>query len=61
MSSLQTLDMLALNPAARTPVSPLVLADRLLSLAQDADRAGFTKPAERMLRLAYAVWDEKPH
>jgi hypothetical protein len=61
MPSLQTLDMLALNAALPSPVSPLVLADRLLSLAQDADRAGFAKPAERMLRLAYAVWNEKPH
>jgi hypothetical protein len=42
-------------------VSPLVLADRLLSLAQDADRAGFTGSAERLLRLAYAVCNEKPH
>jgi len=42
-------------------VSPLVIADRLLSLAQDADRAGFTRPAERLLRMAYAVCDEKPH
>jgi hypothetical protein len=44
-----------------TQVSPLVLADRLLSLAQDADRAGFTRPAERLLRMAYAVCNEKPH
>jgi hypothetical protein len=44
-----------------TRVSPLVLADRLLSLAQDADRAGFTRPAERLLRMAYAVCNEKPH
>jgi hypothetical protein len=41
-------------------ISPLVIADRLLSLAQDADRAGFQKPAERLLRLAFAVWAEKP-
>jgi len=61
MPSLQTLECLALNAAAPGPVSPLVLADRLLSLAQDADRAGFAKPAERMLRLAYAVWNEQPH
>jgi hypothetical protein len=61
MPSLETLDMIALNAASPLPVSPLVLADRLLSLAQDADRAGFAKPAERMLRLAYAVWNEKPH
>jgi hypothetical protein len=37
-----------------------MLADRLLTLAQDADRAGFFKPAERLLKLAYAVCDEKP-
>ena len=61
MPALQTLEMLAVNATAPAPVSPLVLADRLLSLAQDADRAGFAKPAERMLRLAYAVWNEKPH
>ena len=41
-------------------VSPLILADKLLSLAQEADRAGFFKPAERLLKLAYAVCDEKP-
>jgi len=41
-------------------VSPLMLADRLLTLAQDADRAGFFKPAQRLLKLAYAVCDETP-
>jgi hypothetical protein len=50
----------AFLPAA-DKVSPLMLADRLLTLAQDADRAGFTRPAERLLRLAYAVCNEKPH
>ncbi len=47
----------ALSPAC---VSPLMLADRLLSLAQDADRAGMVKPAQRLLKLAYAVCNEKP-
>ena len=47
-------------PPARC-VSPLILADRLLTLAQDADRAGFFKPAERLLKLAYAVCDEQPN
>jgi hypothetical protein len=60
MPNLQTLDMIATSGAGET-ISPLMLADRLLTLAQDADRAGFAKPAERMLRLAYAVWNEKPH
>jgi hypothetical protein len=41
-------------------ISPLMLADRLLSLAQDADKAGLQKPAERLLRLAFAVCGEKP-
>ena len=41
-------------------VSPLMLADRILSLAEDAERAGLHRPAERLLRLAYAVYDEKP-
>lgn len=41
-------------------VSPLVLADRLLSLAQDADRAGLARPAARLVRLAYAICGEKP-
>ncbi len=41
-------------------VSPLMLGDRLLSLAQDAQRAGLHRPAARLLRLAYAVYDEKP-
>ncbi len=60
MPSLQSLEMAAIAGAG-TVVSPLMLADRLLTLAQDADRAGFAKPAERMLKLAYAVWNEKPH
>ena len=41
-------------------VSPLMLADRLLSLAAEADRSGLRRPAARLLRLAYAVYDEKP-
>jgi hypothetical protein len=60
MPNLQSLEMTA-TAGAGTVVSPLMLADRLLTLAQDADRAGFAKPAERMLKLAYAVWNEKPH
>ena len=42
-------------------LSPLILADRLLTLAQDADRAGLPRPAERLLRVAYAMLNEKPH
>ena len=39
-------------------VSPLVLADRLITLAQDADRAGYPESATKLLGLAYAVFDE---
>ncbi|HEX3347985.1 MAG TPA: hypothetical protein VHS58_07790 [Acetobacteraceae bacterium] len=43
---------------AETP-SPLVLCDRLLTLAQDADRAGYSFTAEQLLHLAHVVLDEK--
>lgn len=41
-------------------ISPLVLADRLIALAQDAERAGMLKSAGRLLRLAESVCDERP-
>jgi hypothetical protein len=41
-------------------VSPLVLSDRLIALAKDADRAGYTGTAEQLLCLACAVLDEAP-
>lgn len=41
-------------------VSPLVLSDRLLTLAQDADRAGLRSAAERLLDLAGVVLELKP-
>ncbi len=44
--------------AAETiPFSPLLLADRLLSLAQDADRAGFTGTASNLVVVMLAVLD----
>ncbi len=45
-------------------VSELVLSDRLIALAQDADRAGYTDTAEHLLSLACGVFDEaakRPH
>jgi len=48
-------------PAAQPViVSPLVLADRLLGLAQDADQAGLRRPAADLVRLAFAMYDEVP-
>ena len=42
-------------------VSPLTISDRLIALAQDADRAGFGRAASRILDMAMAVLeDEQP-
>jgi hypothetical protein len=52
--------MNAIAPAvsAKTiPFSPLILADRLLSLAQDADRAGYTGTASQLVAEMYQVLD----
>ena len=38
-------------------VSPLLLSDRLLALAKEADRAGFQIVAEHLLYLASDVLD----
>lgn len=40
--------------------SELVLSDRLIALAEDADRAGYTGTAEMLLSLACSVFDEAP-
>lgn len=41
------------NPPRHEPiVSPLILTDRLISLAQDAERAGLPVVANRLVRLA---------
>ena len=42
------------------PVSILVLSDRLITLAQAADRAGFTGTAAQLITIACAVFDEAP-
>lgn len=44
----------------RGAVSPLVLSDRLIALARDADRAGYTGTAEQLVNLACSVFDEAP-
>ncbi len=40
--------------------SPLVLIDRLITLAEQADRAGMDKAAGHLVRLAFAVGEEPP-
>ena len=51
--------MAAFVPAAvafKPPsVSPLLLADRLITLAQDADRAGYASAAAHLVTAMYAV------
>jgi hypothetical protein len=41
-------------------VSELIISDRLIALAKDADRAGYTDTAERLITLACSVFDEAP-
>ena len=55
MLQFQTAEMPKVMP------SPLMLCDRLLTLAQDADRAGYAVTAEHLLELAYTVFEEKCH
>jgi hypothetical protein len=40
-------------------MSPLILCDRLLSLAQDADRAGLRGAAEHLLELVGVVLESE--
>lgn len=40
------------------PVSKLQLSDRLLTLAQEAERAGLPHTADGLVRLACAVLEE---
>jgi hypothetical protein len=42
-------------------VSPLALCDRLLTLAEDVDRAGFRTVAEHLLELADEVLEPVLH
>jgi hypothetical protein len=45
---------------AKSPFSQLVLSDRLIALAEDADRAGYMDTAEHLVTLACSVFDEAP-
>lgn len=42
------------------PPSPLMLCDHLLSLAEEAARAGLKRPAGTLLRLALRVLENTP-
>lgn len=43
------------------PVSPLLLSDQLITLAEQANQAGYQQAARHLVDLAYKVLDEKPH
>jgi hypothetical protein len=40
--------------------SNMVLSDRLIALAEDAERAGYSNTAEMLVNLACSVFDEAP-
>jgi hypothetical protein len=46
-------------PPISAKASPLVLSDRLITLAQDADRAGFAVTAEHLVYLAHTIFEER--
>jgi hypothetical protein len=48
------------EPSMHPQCSDLVLSDRLIALAEDADRAGYTDTAEMLVNLACSVFDEAP-
>lgn len=41
-------------------VSPLLLSHQLLSMAEEAHRAGMPQSATRLLRLAHSVCSDRP-
>jgi len=41
-------------------LSELIISDRLIALAEDADRAGYTDTAEHLVSLACSIFDEAP-
>jgi hypothetical protein len=49
-----------MSAAANPAFSELVLSDRLITLAEDADHAGYAKTAEQLLTLACSVLDHPP-
>lgn len=41
-------------------ISPLTLSDRLITLAKEAETAGYAVTAEQLLKLAIMIFDEAP-
>jgi hypothetical protein len=55
------LELARAMPDHADTISPLLLSDRLITLAEAADGAGYTAAAEQLVTLAYAMLDERPH
>lgn len=55
---MDTIALLQTAPNRNPAVSPLMLADRLISLAQDAERAGYQDAASHLVTLVYTVLDD---
>ncbi len=47
------------TPLPAPATSPLMLCDRLIGLAQDADRAGFASTADRLVGLVEQIFAER--
>lgn len=47
-------------PGKIAALSAMSLSDRLITLAKDADTAGYGVTAERLVRLAMTIFDEAP-
>jgi hypothetical protein len=48
-------------PNLKALPSPLMLCDRLITLAKDADEAGYAVTASQLVELAQTVLEEKRH
>jgi hypothetical protein len=51
----------AMSAVAKPAVSELILSDRLITLAKDAERAGYADTAAHLLTLACSVFDDAPN
>jgi hypothetical protein len=47
-------------PSAAAPISALILCDRLIQVAQDADRAGYSQTASHLVALVDHMFDGPP-
>lgn len=51
--------MMLANATPSPAYSPLMICDRLIGLAQDADRAGYTTTADRLVDLVEQMFAER--